>query len=133
MASPINQNVDEISPLVEVQASVNKEDPKHRWTLVPDGSGKMHLVDLNPYEVEIAPMFNADNDVFFLLFTPRNPTVGQRITFNVNGIRNSQFNSGAPTRFIIHGWNNDNDSPVNRLITAAYLRRGEFNVVSISE
>jgi pancreatic triacylglycerol lipase len=128
-ASPISRDVEEFVPQYEGNVDVN--DPRHRWTLIPDGSGKMHLIDLNPYEGEaIEPMFNAQNDVFFLLFTPRNPTSGQRLSTNdANAIRNTQWNSGAPTRFVIHGWNNDAKSAVNTQITAAYVARGNFNVV----
>lgn len=88
-ASPIQKN-EEIVPLMEEEVQV--EDPRHRWAMIPDGSGKMHLIDLNPYQSEaIEPSFNAQNDVFFLLFTPRNPTSGQRLTTNdANAIRNTQ-------------------------------------------
>lgn len=108
------------------------EDVQHRWSLVPDNEGRMHLVDLNPVEVVAEPFFNADNDVFFLLFTRRNPLVGQRIGFDAAAIRNTNWNINAPgTRFIIHGFNNDNRSPVNTMITAAYLRRNDMNVVVV--
>ena len=103
-----------------------------RWSLVPDSEGRMHLMDLEPVELEPEPFFNAENDVFFLLFTRRNPTVGQRFTQNAAAIRNTNWNNAAPgTRFIIHGLNNNNQSPVNTMITAAYLRRNDFNVVVV--
>lgn len=98
--------------------------------MIPDGDGKVHLIDLNPYHVELAPFFNAENDVFFMLYTQRNRDNGQRLSLNADAIRNTQFNSGAETRFIIHGWNNDGNSPVNTQIKSAYLDRGDFNVVS---
>lgn len=129
-ASPIARYEDEdFVPALEENIDVN--DPHHRWALIPDGSGKMHLIDLNPYQSEaVESFFNAQNDVFFLLFTPRNPTSGQRLTTNdANAIRNTQWNSGAPTRFVIHGWNNDARSTVNLQITAGYVTRGNFNVV----
>lgn len=128
-ASPISRNEEEFVPRYE--GNVDVDDPRHRWTLIPDGSGKMHLIDLNPIQGEaIEPLFNAQNDVFFMLFTQRNPTSGQRLSTNdANAIRNSQWNSGAPTRFVIHGWNNDAKSAVNIQITAGYVNRGDFNVV----
>lgn len=87
-------------------------------------------MDLNPIEVEPEPAFNADNDVFFVLFTRRNPTAGQRLSFNAANIRNTQWNSNAAaTRFIIHGFNNNHQSPVNVDITRAYLARADTNVV----
>lgn len=132
MASPLDRNQDEISPLIEIpDDEVNIDASKHRWTLIPDGDGRMHMIDLNSYQTEIAPQFTAENDVFFMLYTNRNPTDGQRIGHDANGIRNSNFNPGAPTRFVIHGWNNDHKSNVNILITAAYLKNGEFNVIVV--
>lgn len=130
-ASPLARNVDVDSPLVEVE-NVKTDDPAHRWMLVPDGDGRMHLIDFNSYQTEPAPFFNADNDVLLILFTQRNRNSGQRLTFDANAIRNTAFNSGAPTRFVIHGWNNDGNSAVNTQITDGYLNRGDFNVVSDS-
>lgn len=113
-----------------MKEEVKVEDRKHRWALIPDGSGKMHLIDLNPFEAPVEPFFNAENDVFFMLFTQRNPTNGQRMTIDADLIRNSNFNPAALTRLVIHGWNNDHQSAVNTQITAAYLQKGDFNVVS---
>lgn len=105
-------------------------ESNHRWALVPDNEGRMHLMDLNPIEVEVEPAFNADNDVFFVLFTRRNPTSGQRLSFNAAAIRNTNWNSAAGgTRFIVHGFNNNHQSPVNVDITRAFLARADHNVV----
>ncbi|CRK89208.1 CLUMA_CG002968, isoform A [Clunio marinus] len=109
-------------------------EPKHRWTLIPDGDGRMHLMDLNPIEpIEpVEPSFNADNDVFFVLFTRRNPTAGQRLARTTASINGSQWRSTAGgTRFIIHGWNNNPLSPVNTMITQAYLAAADHNVVRV--
>lgn len=91
----------------------------------------MHLMDLNPIEVEPEPAFNANNDVFFVLFTRRNPTAGVRLsTTNAAAIRSTNWNSNAGgTRFIIHGFNNNHQSPVNIDITRALLARADHNVV----
>lgn len=124
-ASPLLKS---ISPLNELGVKIDVDDPSHRWALIPDGDGKMHLIDTNPYKADVEPFFNAENDVVFLLFTTRNPG-GERLYFDAGQIRNTQFNAGAPCRFIIHGWNNDENSEVNTAITAAYLSRGDFNVV----
>lgn len=63
----------------------------------------MHIFDDNPVEQEPEPSFNAMTDVIFLLFTRRNPTAGQRITFDMNTVRNSNFASAQAVRFVIHG------------------------------
>lgn len=76
------------------------------------------------------PFFDALRDVRFLLFTRLNPTVGQQLVFgDFNSIRNSNFNVNLPTRVIIHGFQSDSDSDVNILLTAAFLRNGDFNVI----
>jgi len=103
-----------------------------RWELVPDSEGKLHLVDMNPIEIEPEPFFNPATDVFFVLFTRRNPTAGQRIAQTVAAISGSNWNSGsAGTRFIIHGWNNNSNSPVNVAITRAFLAAADHNVVRV--
>ena len=132
MATPIARIADDISPLVEINDDVQLNDPRHRWSLIPDGDGKMHLLDVNTYQTEpeaIQPSWNADNDVFFVLCTHRNRG-GARVNIDANQIRNNGFNAGAPVRFIIHGWNNNQGSDVNTNIRDAYLNRGDFNVVS---
>jgi len=92
----------------------------------------MHLVDLNPVEFEPEPFFNPDTDNFYVLFTRRNPTAGQRITATTGSINNSQWNSNAlGTRFIIHGWNQNSGSGLNGDITRAYLASGDHNVVVV--
>ena len=111
--------------------AVDMTEPNHRWALVPAGDGKMHLVDLNPIEVEsIEPMFNAESDVFFILYT-RNNRNGVRIGMNANEIRATTFNAAHPTRFLIHGWINERNATVNVRGTEAYLRRGNFNVIVV--
>lgn len=105
-------------------------ESNHRWALVPDNEGRMHLMDMNPIEAEPEPSFNPDVDVFFVLFTRRNPTAGQRLSFNAANIRSTNWNSNAGgTRFIIHGFNNNHRSPVNVDITRAFLARADHNVV----
>lgn len=70
--------------------------PSHRWILVPDGEGRMHLMDLNPIDFEPEPAFNPNDDVFFILFTRRNPTVGQRLLQTTASISGSQWSNAAP-------------------------------------
>ena len=99
-----------------------------RWELVPDSRGHMHLVDLNALDLPVEPLYVPATDVIFLLFTRRNPTVGQRIQMNVASIQNSQFIASHPTRFLIHGWTGDLDDEINHSVRSAFLRFGEYNV-----
>lgn len=123
-ASPLTSGVSNYA------ADLSKE-VEHRWSLVPSGDGNMHLVDLNPIEIQtIEPMFNAESDVFYLLFTRSNHN-GVKIGVNANAIRGTTFNAAHPTRFLIHGWLNNKTANINELSTEAYLRRGNFNVIVV--
>ncbi len=73
---------------------------------MPDSRGHMHLVDIrsSDNQEEIAPLFNAFNDIVFRLFTRSNPTTPQVIQINNHGqLANSNFNVNHQTRFQIHG------------------------------
>lgn len=119
------------SPLTSRVSSDASEHVEHRWSLVPAADGNMHLVDLNPLEIQtIEPMFNAQSDVFYLLYTQSSPN-GVRIGMNANEIRGSTFNAAHPTRFLIHGWLNNQTATVNVLSIEAYLRRGNFNIIVV--
>lgn len=79
---------------------------------------------------EIQPSFNARTDVRFLVFTQANRLVGQQVTLgNIGTLRSTNYDGSKPTRVIIHGFQNDASSEVNTLITEAYLRSFDFNVV----
>ena len=107
----------------------NDEVVNHRWEMTPDASGKMHLIDLDPFDVPVEPHFNADTDIVLLLFTRSNPTAGQRLFMNADSLRNSNFNPSHPTRVTIHGWLGSLNDAVNIEVTAAYLRHGNYNVI----
>lgn len=101
----------------------------YRWNLIPNDDGRLHLVDINPVQAEISPLFNSDVDTTFLLFTRSNPTVAQRVTWTAASISNSNFNSAHPVRVLIHGFNSGPSSGINLAVTASYLQRGNFNVI----
>jgi len=103
----------------------------HRWSLIPDQEGRMHLIDLNPMEVEVEPFFNPDTETRFLLFTRSNPTASQVLTFNAAQIRQTNFNQNDGVRFLIHGFNSGPGGSINTAPTAAYLQRGAFNVIVV--
>ena len=107
-----------------------KDEESPRFALVPDTEGRMYLADLHA-EVPVEPHFNAETDVFFLLFTRANQNVGQSIGLNADQIRNTNWDSSRPTRFIIHGFTGGAFSTLNANIGAAYHRVGDFNVVVV--
>lgn len=87
-------------------------------------------IEDNVPEPEPAWSFNAERDTRFLLFSRTNPTVGQQLIFrDLNSLRNSNYNGNLPTRVIIHGFQNDDGSEVNVLLTAAFLRNSDVNVI----
>ncbi|XP_055538343.1 pancreatic triacylglycerol lipase-like [Wyeomyia smithii] len=105
------------------------------WSLVPDGDGRLHLVNTDPYGLagqdEPAPHFNSDADTIFRLFTRNNRNSPQVIQLGNAGTLGGNWNGGRQTRLIIHGWNNNGDSGVNVNIRNAYLDRGDFNVITV--
>jgi predicted alpha/beta-fold hydrolase len=78
----------------------------------------------------IEPSFDARTDVKFLVFTQANRLVGQVVQLgDIASLRATNYDARRPTRVIIHGFQNDATSEVNTLITEAYLRSFDFNVV----
>lgn len=128
LASPITYRTVN-DPFAEVTRNVDPDNSNHRWSLIPDSEGRMHLVDLNPVDMEsVEPRSIPEEDVIFILHTRANPTVGQVITNNVASIQNSNFNPNNPTRVTIHGWLGTNGSEVNVGVNSAYFQLGDFNV-----
>lgn len=85
----------------ELKVESNTED----WQLVPDSNGILHLVDINDVDTENEPLFNANNDMIFRLFTRLNPTISRTIRINNNAdLSGSNFNPNNPSRYHIHGW-----------------------------
>lgn len=116
-------------PLLEIKQEVAIDDQVHRWSLIPDAAGRMHLIDLNPYELREEKPFNAAEEIIFILHTARNPTAGQVIVLeNLDSLRASNFDPSRETRITIHGWIGSANSTVNRNVAAAYFRRGDYNV-----
>lgn len=128
LASPITSRISS-DPFAEVIKNVDADSSKHRWSLIPDSEGRMHLVDLNPMDLDtVEPLSVPEDDVVFILNTRANPTVGQVITNTVASIQNSNFNPNNPTRVTIHGWLGTSGSEVNVGVNAAYFQRGDYNV-----
>lgn len=99
-----------------------------RWSLLEDHFGNVHLVDLNPIDAEVEN-FDAFNEVYFMLFTRANPTVGQRIGFDRASVLNSNWNNNHDVRILVHGWSASHTAAENIVTTAEFLRRGQYNVI----
>lgn len=85
----------------------------------------------NPPQNDAEPFFNPSSDMHFLLFTRRNPTQAQRLTFDLNTVRNSNWNSANGVRFIIHGHNSDGNSMFSTLTRDQFLASGDHNVIVV--
>ncbi|KAL7014991.1 hypothetical protein ACKWTF_016233 [Chironomus riparius] len=106
--------------------SINGDE---RWTIARDGEGRMHLVDLDPLEVEPETFFDPNGDMFYLLYTSSNPTEGQRITFDVESLTN--FRRNGSTRVLIHGWTTSSMSTENIFTRNEFLAQGDHNVIAV--
>jgi pancreatic triacylglycerol lipase len=101
----------------------------HRWVRVPDEDGKLHIVDLNSLEQEPQPVYDPMTDIVFRLFTRTNPTQAQIITFDMNTVRNSNWNAAHGVRVLIHGWNGGAGS--SGTLTREFLARDDYNVIAV--
>lgn len=98
---------------------------------VPDLNGYFQYIDISVYTHALDPAFDAERDVFFLLYCRDNPTEGQIFAKDADVIQTTNFNASLPTRFLIHGWLNNYKFEVNTEITAGFLKYGEYNIVSL--
>ncbi|XP_058465251.1 pancreatic triacylglycerol lipase-like [Malaya genurostris] len=107
------------------------------WALIPDGAGRIHMVNINPVNIpsgedEFEPHFDAETDVIFRLFTRRNPVNSQTIVWSdPSSLTSSNFDSSNPTRFLIHGWVEGEDARTHWVIKDHFLRVGDFNVIAV--
>lgn len=102
---------------------------EYRFNLIPDGDGKVHLIDIRPNFEEIENLFDAENDMRFLLYTRLNSNQAQQVTTTRESIANSNFNPRHPVRILIHGYNSNPDVAFITSSVAAYLQRDSYNVL----
>lgn len=96
--------------------------------MIPDASGHIHLIDIRMNDQEIAPLFNAFNDVIFRLFTRSNPTTPQFIRINNNDqLANSFFNVNHQTRLHIHG------TKEKLIVGRFYIGEKAFNILLLCD
>lgn len=102
------------------------------WNLIPTTDGQLYMMHRDEIlKSEIDPHFDAVTDVEFSLYTHGNPE-GEIVQLgNAFSLTESNFNKNHPTRFVIHGWNGNRGSGMNRIIRNAYLQIGNFNIVVV--
>ncbi|XP_061386831.1 phospholipase A1 VesT1.02-like [Musca vetustissima] len=100
--------------------------------LVPQIDGGFKWMTREQYDMEVASIEPRAVQVKFYLYTKSNPTTPKQITVNdANALAASNFNKNNPTRFVIHGWNNNYLSDVNVDVRSALLASGSYNVFCV--
>lgn len=93
----IDLSVSEPPPL----PSTNDDE---KLTYIHDNEGHLQKVEIDKASNESA-YFSVDSDIFFELYTRKNPTKPQILSLNnITTVRKSNFNWRLPTRILIHGW-----------------------------
>ncbi|RZC42032.1 phospholipase A1 [Asbolus verrucosus] len=104
-----------------------EDDPDFkRFIYVENDDGKLELVDLRKSEIRPRVVVS---DVSFDLYTQKNKDDPYIITnSNVGQLVSSEFDPNKISMFVVHGWNNNRDSKVNRFIRQAALENHDINV-----
>ncbi|XP_064073084.1 uncharacterized protein LOC113398727 [Vanessa tameamea] len=113
--------------------SLKHVDNKYsRFIKYSDHDGVMHTVDLEEQlDTELLEdLFRNPDNNRYLLYTRNNPVVSQTLRLNnTNSITLSQFDARNPTVVIVHGWLNDQHTKLNIVLTDAFLRKSNVNVI----
>lgn len=121
-----------VAPSIAQQQNNTESDPE--IVLVPDGESGW--IEYNVTEDEAAaeqePIYNAESDVIFTLFTKEDQAMGQVIQLNdPSSVQNSSFNASLPTKVTIHGFLADATTTVSTNVKDAFFSVGQFNVISV--
>ncbi|KAL4716557.1 hypothetical protein ACJJTC_010221 [Scirpophaga incertulas] len=106
-----------------------------RFFYFPGGDdGTLHLVDTQePVDEEfIRSLARVAENNLYKLYTRSNPLDAQYLhIYDDESIANSNYNKEKETIFIAHGWNGYGRNEMNRMITEAFLRVDDVNVIVI--
>ncbi|KAH0547393.1 hypothetical protein KQX54_019099 [Cotesia glomerata] len=72
-----------------------------------------------------------NRDIQYHLYTRKNPTRPQLLTFEKSSLEKSYFEPLNPTVFYIHGYAEQATGDSARAILNAYLKRGKYNVILV--
>ncbi|XP_014362890.2 pancreatic triacylglycerol lipase [Papilio machaon] len=103
-----------------------------RYIWMPDGEDVPHLVDLQEEpDMELLTARDSSYNQYWL-YTRSNPDSAQIITYeDKESIFNSSYDGNKPIKVIVHGWNNDGNSNVNRMVKTAILETLDANVIVV--
>lgn len=79
--------------------------------------------------LSVVQTFNANEDIYFELYTQENPDNYQVIR-NVGSIENTAFDARRPTRIFVHGFRSVRD--IIKQYSNAYLKSGNFNFIAMN-
>ncbi|XP_055859355.1 phospholipase A1 VesT1.02-like [Episyrphus balteatus] len=119
-----------------LEKSLKDESSEDGW-LVPQLDGSIKWMTREQADMDIRHDERARKakpvKVEFYLYTRNNPDEPDQLLLDdVDSLKNSNFNKKHPTRFIIHGWQNDYKSDVNTITRDALLTTGDYNVISVN-
>ncbi|CRK97955.1 CLUMA_CG011327, isoform A, partial [Clunio marinus] len=121
---------------------IYKHDPEYgkTWMFFPNGEGKpqvIELIETNPNAKFSLAHENPDSKITLWLYNKKYKTNPKLLKVTGPESRNNftidkSYDSKKKTKFIIHGWQNNLNSPVIQLIKDAYLKESEdFNIVAV--
>ncbi|XP_045527247.1 endothelial lipase-like [Pieris brassicae] len=99
-----------------------------------DGDNMLHLVDIMEpidynilYQIRKNPMTHR-----YWLFSRYNPTTPQVISHGTKqSILNSNFNKDKDIVFLVHGWFGSGVNKMNKMLTDAFLRKKDINIIVV--
>ncbi|XP_055916678.1 phospholipase A1-like [Eupeodes corollae] len=119
--------------VAELSAVPLRNNSESDGWFVPTVDGKFFWMTREQFENEYNhPKERKTVVVEYYLYTPESPETPEQLYIDdVDSLAASSFNKDRPTRFIVHGWQDDSNSDVNVLIREALLQVGDFNVISV--
>ncbi|XP_037958062.1 phospholipase A1 VesT1.02-like [Teleopsis dalmanni] len=118
---------------IAAASAIPVQEQTNGWS-VPQEDGTFEWMTTEEFEAlkDSTPQGRAAAVVTFYLYTNSNPNSPQEIAINdASALKNSNYNSANPTRFIIHGWQNNYLSDVNVVLRGALLATGKYNVICV--
>lgn len=99
---------------------------------IPDINGEFYQINLTERENAYVKSFKSDYRVDFYVLTRHYSVKDKRlIVGDTYSLESSYFNPKNPTRIIVHGWRANKNSFINQVLSIAYLRKGEYNVIVV--
>lgn len=90
---------------IKVESPPKAEENEGEFCMIPDIEGKLFRVNTKLAMEEDIPHFSPRRTVLFELYTRHNIREPQLLdALDKELVKNSNFNSSKPTRFVTHGW-----------------------------